>query len=272
MDQNELSKQERFAFGKNWQKFVRTVDARKINAAKNSLCEMLKVPHLHTQKFLDIGCGSGLFSLAARLLDAHVHSFDFDHQAIEATRALKQRYIPEDPDWIIEQASVLDCSYLERLGQFDFVYSWGVLHHTGAMWEALENIIPLVKPGGYLLISIYNDQGWRSQYWKYVKRLSTKNAVYQWGMRLIHLPLLLGRIIVRRVNRGGTLERGMNFWYDYLDWIGGYPFEVAAPEKIMRFYQQRGFVKITLKTCGSRSGCNEYVFRKNAAGSGDLLN
>ena len=97
--------------------------------------------------FLDIGCGSGLFSLAALQLGAKVHSFDYDPDAVATTRQLRDRYAP-DSDWRVEQGSVLDSSLISRLGQFDIVYSWGVLHHTGALWEALDAACRLVAPGG----------------------------------------------------------------------------------------------------------------------------
>jgi 2-polyprenyl-6-hydroxyphenyl methylase/3-demethylubiquinone-9 3-methyltransferase len=72
--------------------------------------------------------------LAARRLGATVHSFDYDPQSVACTAELKRRYFPEDGAWRVEEASVLDQDYLRRLGQFEVVYSWGVLHHTGVLW------------------------------------------------------------------------------------------------------------------------------------------
>jgi 2-polyprenyl-6-hydroxyphenyl methylase/3-demethylubiquinone-9 3-methyltransferase len=54
----------------------------------------------------------------------------------------------------------------------------------------------------------------------------------------------------------------MSIYRDVVDWIGGFPFETAKPETIFRFYRDRGFVLEELTTCGSRHGCNEFVFRK----------
>jgi 2-polyprenyl-3-methyl-5-hydroxy-6-metoxy-1,4-benzoquinol methylase len=148
MEQREL----RFEFGKNWSAFLPVLNEERIGIAETSLKAALGVENLHGKSFLDVGCGSGLFSLAAVRLGATVHSFDYDPQSVAAAAELKRRYCPNAEHWSIEQGSVLDRTYLWRLGQFDIVYSWGVLHHTGDMWRALENVLPLLRePNGTAL-------------------------------------------------------------------------------------------------------------------------
>src|SRR5579884_201022 len=163
-------KDERFAFGKNWANFLRRVDEDHILGAVNSLKNMLECDSLDGLSFLDIGSGSGLFSLAARRLGARVYSFDYDRDSVGCTQELRRRYFPDDPNWTVEQGSALDTEYVKSLGQFDIVYSWGVLHHTGAMWQALENAICPVASGGKLFIAIYNDTGTQTARWKSIKR------------------------------------------------------------------------------------------------------
>jgi hypothetical protein len=54
----------------------------------------------------------------------------------------------------------------------------------------------------------------------------------------------------------------MSRWHDLIDWVGGYPFEVASPEQIFDFCRERGLSLKRLKTCGGGSGCNQFVFEK----------
>src|SRR5206468_969431 len=150
---HEIQSRERFTFGDNWAAFLRILDDERIRAAEDSLKAKLEAGRLDGKRFLDAGSGSGLFSLAARRLGAQVVSFDFDPESVACTAELKRRYFPDDPDWRVEQGSVLDRDFLSGLGTFDIVYSWGVLHHTGAMWDALDKVEGLVGTKGQLFIA-----------------------------------------------------------------------------------------------------------------------
>ncbi|MBI4507238.1 MAG: class I SAM-dependent methyltransferase [Chloroflexi bacterium] len=265
----------RFAFGKNWAHFLSMVDDQRIAVAERSLREMLETADLAGRSFLDVGCGSGLFSLAARRLGARVHAFDDDPEAVACAQELRRRYGGGDA-WTVERGSILDQAYVASLGQFDVVYAWGVLHHTGAVWRALDNAAAVVAPGGRLFIAIYNDQGALSVAWRAIKR--TYNVLPE-ALRLpfallVALPLeakaLAAALLTLRPwryvqswLRYGT-NRGMSRWHDLVDWIGGYPFEVAKPEAVLDFCRARGFTLAKLKTCGGKLGCNEFVFVKTA--------
>jgi 2-polyprenyl-3-methyl-5-hydroxy-6-metoxy-1,4-benzoquinol methylase len=267
----EVARGERFKFGENWSRFLKVLNDERIFEAEKSLKQMLGVEDLESKSFLDIGSGSGLFSLAARRLGARVHSFDYDPQSVATTRELKRRYFPEDSDWTVEEGSVLDRDYLESLGKFDIVYSWGVLHHTGDMWRALDYAGLPVADGGRLFIAIYNDQGAISKLWLRIKRLylsGTPGRRFVWAtfapyfvFRLLIADLIKGRNPVARYVEYKR-SRGMSMVHDWRDWLGGYPFEVAKPEEVFEFYRDRGFVLDKLITVGRKQGNNEFVFTK----------
>ena len=267
----EVRTGERFPFGENWAAFLKHIDEARIQMAERSLLEMLEIDDLAGKRFLDVGSGSGLFSLAARRLGAKVVSFDYDRESVGCTAELKRLWRANDDLWQIEQGSVLDREFLRKLGTYDIVYSWGVLHHTGAMWQALENVISLVRPGGQLFISIYNDQGARSRLWLHVKRLYVRTPrSLKWIILLPSVALLWGPAVFRKIF-SATLDRslksgaprGMSRWRDAVDWVGGYPFEVAGPEEVQIFCRALGFSIARSKTCGRRIGCNEFVFTRS---------
>jgi 2-polyprenyl-3-methyl-5-hydroxy-6-metoxy-1,4-benzoquinol methylase len=270
----EIEAGKRFGFGANWRRFLSSVDERRVTAAQDSLKEMLAVQSLAGLKFLDIGCGSGLFSLAARRLGAVVHSFDFDPQSVACTTELKRRFLPVDTQWTIEEGSALDRAYLETLGTFDVVYSWGVLHHTGSMWVAMENAIDRVRVnGGKLFIAIYNDQGWKSHVWWFIKKFYNRLPRMLRGpfalivsaatriAAIIKYTIRLKPMVAIAPLLADGRDRGMSARYDEQDWIGGFPFEFAGFDVLAAYFSARGFTLINAKRNESW-GCNELALQR----------
>jgi 2-polyprenyl-3-methyl-5-hydroxy-6-metoxy-1,4-benzoquinol methylase len=263
---------ERFQFGKNWQAFLTTINEERIEIACQSLKYNIDCTGANNKTFIDIGCGSGLFSLAARRLGFTVYSFDFDTQSVKCAECLKDKYYKNDASWTVREASVLDPAFLSTLGQFDVVYSWGVLHHTGQMWNALTNIAPLVKDKGFLFISIYNEQGLKSKIWHTIKRIYNANVIGRSTVVAFFVPfytcvyLVADLLSLKKPSKRYAeykKKRGMAMYYDWIDWVGGFPFEVATPKQLFDFYKAKGF-SLSEITTTNRSGCNEMVFQKTS--------
>jgi 2-polyprenyl-6-hydroxyphenyl methylase/3-demethylubiquinone-9 3-methyltransferase len=168
---------------------------------------------------------------------------------------------------------VLDTEYLAGLGQFDIVYSWGVLHHTGAMWQAMANIKTMVKTGGLLFIAIYNDCGEVSRSWLERKRrynalpqiLRPFYAIYVWmpqELRSLAGSMRSGelRTYIRELTSASS-GRGMSWLHDVIDWVGGYPYEYASVRDITDFYRRDGFEPVKIRE-NSSYGCHQLVFKR----------
>lgn len=268
----EIAQGERFSFGENWRAFIEGMSENAITEAVRSLQSMLKTESLAGKRFLDIGSGSGLFSLAAHRLGADVTSFDYDPASVGCTQELRARYGANAPNWRVMQGSVLDKAYVASLGTFDVVYSWGVLHHTGAMWDAIWNAVSAVKPGGTLFIAIYNDQGVWSRRWTKIKKLYVSGTAGRLLVTCTAIPIFVLRDFAKdmfwmrnpltRYKTYGA-NRGMSVVRDWFDWLGGYPFEVSTPEGLIFPLQAAGFHLVNLVTVKGSSGCLELVMRRD---------
>ena len=269
----EIRAGQRFEFGRNWASFLEHLNEDRIQRAVGSLQSMLQVDRLDGRRFLDIGCGSGLFSLAARRLGARVVSFDFDPQSVACAEELRRREFPDDPQWTIQRGSALDEAFLASLGEFDVVYSWGVLHHTGRMWTGVDLACRRVAGEGTLFIALYNDQGWLSRFWLRVKQAYCAHPILRGLVLAVFVPYFALRTALKSLLRGRNEfaayfeERGMSITHDWVDWLGGLPFEVAGFDEVVQFCESRGFALVNSRST-KRLGCNEFVFRRRPAGGG----
>jgi SAM-dependent methyltransferase len=256
-----------FEFGENWARFLLTLSDQRIEDASRCVSVLVGCD-LRDKTFIDIGSGSGLSSLAARRLGARVYSFDYDPRSVACTEALRKRFYPGDDCWTVAQGSVLDETYLSGLGQFDVVYSWGVLHHTGNMWRAIENAGRLVREGGLFVIGIYNHRGGRrgTDTWKKLKRWYCQAPRWQrsaWEAAYITWELaslmMVGRNPIRKI-REYHVGRGMSYRRDVTDWLGGFPYEAATPGEILEFARKKLNFVLVKQNIDCGLGVSEFVF------------
>lgn len=259
-----------FEFGENWKNYSKTIDQRRIDSAIEGVRKLFP-DGLAGKSFLDIGCGSGLHSLAALSLGAaSVTAIDIDENSVSTTQELLTRYA-SNSKWTAKIASIFDASP-DTLGRFDVVYSWGVLHHTGDMWRAIERATRFVASDGRFAIAIYSATACDSM-WKAEKKFySQAPRPIQWSIRQIYMAAFLAGQALLRKNpisyvRNYSEMRGMNFSHDAHDWLGGYPYETATAAQLhdrickMGFIEERSFPKPIISGLFG-SGCHEFVFRK----------
>ncbi|MCP4657362.1 MAG: class I SAM-dependent methyltransferase, partial [bacterium] len=205
-----------------------------------------------------------------------VRSFDDDPQSVACTRELKRRYCDNDARWTITKGSVLDEDFIATSGEFDIVYAWGVLHHTGQMWKALEIAAAPVGEDGCLFLMIYLDRGWLSVFWRAVKRFYCAGPLARAIVLALFIPYFMASGLVADILRLRNpvkryteykKRRGMSRFHDWIDWLGGYPYEVAKPEEVIGFYKRRGLELV--KHPGMERGYGEYLFKRRARGGTD---
>ncbi|PYS84881.1 MAG: SAM-dependent methyltransferase [Acidobacteria bacterium] len=251
-----------FSFGKNWRSFVDTVSEETVRLSMTNIEEWLGRDSVAGRTVLDVGCGSGLHSLCFYLLGAKgVVSLDADPYSVESTRILWEK-AGKPANWRTSQGSILDKDFVGGLGSHEVVYSWGVLHHTGSMWEALDNACSLVSRGGVLWVAIYVKG---PDYQKHLALKQSFNRASAVGKKLIVWKEIYKLMRLRwswRQNPFAWNEkrvRGMDTYHDLVDWLGGLPYEVASKEEVVGFCRERGFV---LKTINERpeGACSDYLF------------
>lgn len=268
----------RFEFGKNWRSYASQVSEHQVQEAVSGLRNVLQVDSLQGKAFLDIGCGSGIHTLAALQMGAaRVVAIDIDADSVATTEELLARYAPSDcVD--VRQGSILDDSVLSQ-ADFDVVYSWGVLHHTGRMHAAIEQAASLVREDGLFAFALYR-RTWCCPIWSAEKRWYVGAGERARGRAraayaaLVRLGLLIaGRSFADYVARYPVNSRGMDFWHDVHDWLGGYPYESISPSDVDVLMRRLGFEKVwcsTRRDLFSRSGilgsgCDEFLYRRSAA-------
>ena len=254
-----------FSFGKNWADFVAAnFSDERVDIARRHLLNFLRVPDLEGKYFLDIGSGSGIHSLAALRAGAtKIVSFDLDPFSVQTTDFVRKSY-GQGSDWTVMHGSVLDQEFLRRLEPADIAYSWGVLHHTGKMWEAIINAATLRKPDGLFYIALYTTDH-KSDYWTRVKirynaasKLGKRAMESRYLVRHTLLPHLLRLKNPLKTMRDYKKSRGMSYMIDVRDWLGGYPYEHTTPGEMLRFGRDELGLELTNLKTGD--ACTEYLF------------
>jgi predicted RNA methylase len=270
VSQNLLELESHFSFGENWAEYAQKIDEKRIEEAEKSIVRLVGKEAIEGRTFLDIGCGSGLFSLAAVRLGARqLLAVDLDPQSVETTRRTLSRHVP-GANWDCRQISVFDLDP-STVGTFDVVYSFGVLHHTGAMYDAITKASKLVAPNGMLTLGLYGKTPFCGM-WRVEKRIYSRSpkwvqkVIAKVYVEVVRLRLALKGESLKKKREQYWKQRGMEMANDTHDWLGGYPYESISPKEIMGFMHGLGFeaVRSFVYPCIGLlgAGCDEYSFTR----------
>jgi 2-polyprenyl-6-hydroxyphenyl methylase/3-demethylubiquinone-9 3-methyltransferase len=258
-----------FDFGANWQEFsAHALTAEKVAESRDGFIALMEGVPLRDSTFLDIGFGQGLGLLAATSLGARTHGCDINPKCAEVLRQNLRHFPGISSTPSVTVGSILDASVVSALravnpAGFDIVHSWGVLHHTGNMVSAVRQAAGLVAPGGYLIVAIYNRH-WSSPLWWLIKRtyVSSPSWLRRFYVGILYPVIYVAKWAVTK-RRTQRQERGMDFYYDVIDWVGGYPYEYASEDEVVNMVTMLGFVLVRARPATVPTGCNEFVFRRH---------
>lgn len=253
-----------FDFGRNWQEFSeKRLNPERVEQAREDFRRLFQDCPLKGQSFLDIGFGQGLSLLLAAQEGARVTGVDINPKCAKVLERNKKVLGVEEPLEVLV-GSILDDGILARLDgrRFDIVHSWGVLHHTGAMYASIERAAALVVPGGQLVVAIYNRH-WSSFPWKGIKWLYciSPQPIRKLMIGLLY-PVIYGAKLLATRQNPMKMTRGMDFYYNVVDWVGGYPYEYASKTEVVDLLRAKGFILESFALARVPTGCNEFVFRR----------
>jgi SAM-dependent methyltransferase len=249
-----------FKFGENWASYSKQLTEEKLQIAADSLNALLGEGYLRKKSFLDIGSGSGIFSIAAARLDADpVVGIDVDATSVMVSRMNIKSWFDEPNRIVIHEASIFDSEKMAELGEFDVAYSWGVLQFTGDMRRAIECAAQLVKRDGLLVIAVYNKH-WSSPFWKAIKWVYNHiGTVGQKIMIGIFIPIIYVAKWLITFKNPLKMRRGMDFVHNVIDWVGGYPYEYASIQETIDMLETIGMNIVRVIPAGVPTGCNEFI-------------
>jgi 2-polyprenyl-3-methyl-5-hydroxy-6-metoxy-1,4-benzoquinol methylase len=259
-----------FSFGKNREDFLKHVTPEQVELAKSYVQDFLwKHTAIAGKTVIDVGCGSWIMSLVYVLLGAKkVVSIDIDATSLACTETLREKYAISPDIWEIQSVSILDTTKIISLGTYDIVYSWWVIHHSWDMRQGLENLFSLAHNGSFVYIALYNTctrfvEG-TSYFWQKLKKIYSQHHWTRWVIKPLYTIYLLAGLVATGRNpwkyiTGYKSIRGMNFFTDIEDRLGGYPYEFATYDEVVAYYQKHGYTCVDGIRVRS-IGCNEFLF------------
>jgi 2-polyprenyl-3-methyl-5-hydroxy-6-metoxy-1,4-benzoquinol methylase len=262
-----------FDFGQNWADYsANALTPERVDQARHDFASLVApIGSLKDKSFLDIGFGQGLGLLSAAAMGAHVVGIDINPKCDDVLNR-NRRFFPDVRTSIpVIIGSILDDATLEHAqnaspdgGRYDVVHSWGVLHHTGDMKAAIRNAVRLVKPGGYFVVALYNRH-WSSRAWLVIKYAYCKapQGVQRLMVNALFPVIYVAKWLVTREDPRKQ-SRGMDFFYDVVDWVGGYPYEYSSISEVEALGTAHAVEVLTIRPAKVPTGCNEFVFQKVA--------
>ena len=129
-----------------------SLDWLRARASRSPFPAMLDQAIAADARIVEIGCGTGAMSLYLSRANRLVVGADISRNALRLASSAAQRCLIENVQFVETDIASLGI----RQDAFDLVYSSGVLHHTQNPEAAFYRVARLVRPGGIIVIGLYN--------------------------------------------------------------------------------------------------------------------
>lgn len=198
------------------------------------------------RRALDAGCGSGRWSYALAELGTDLVAFDLTEGGVEAA----SEQLSERSNVSVCQANVFQPPFAEE--SFDFLMSWGVLHHTPDTHAAFRSLVPLVKPGGTMYVMVYERYSPLMFFFTnilrwFMRRLSDEQRYRACRYLVIRSPVvarLVGPFLMISVYKPGSGVDVQTLQFGLFDAYSPRYNHLHSRDEVRGWFQDAGFVDI----------------------------
>lgn len=193
----------------------------------------------------DVGCGNGRFTYGLLSMGAKVTAMDQSAHGLENVKSVCSKF---GEKLNTKQVDLLRGPIDEFENRFDIVWCYGVVHHTGNTYLAMNNVCRMVKPGGYVFMMIYGFPDSQSRFEELAK--------YEQMRNMTRNMCNAEKVEYLRKKYPDDLVHG------YFDAISPQINDILTWEEIVNFMKLEGFNNIR-KTVDN--GNIHFIARKNAS-------
>jgi SAM-dependent methyltransferase len=153
------------------------------------------------KRVLDAGCGQGRWSYGFIKLGATVRGIDTSVSAIKYANEHLKRTTPPARFCVLNVLDERQLSKVFNNAEFDIIWCWGVLHHTGDPEKGFDNLVKLLKPGGTIHLYLYGKKSFVNKFWRRVFNVMPLDKRKRLAERMARLQTLVGKIKLNKVTR-----------------------------------------------------------------------
>jgi ubiquinone/menaquinone biosynthesis C-methylase UbiE len=206
---------------------------------------------------LDAGCGTGIFSIIfANQGAGRVTGIDISEGSLGTARGLKEKFGLDSAEFM--KQDMLDLPFADA--SFDIVWAWGTVHHTTDPFQAIDQLIRVLKPGGALLLAVYTRTRLTFIH-EIIRKTLVRTPRRSWTCLSKVMALFLAPVVLffkkrEKSRKGEKLEELI------LDWYFVPIRHYYRPEEIRKYLEDKGFaIEKFLPASGRFDSTSNFIFK-----------